>query len=117
MADDYHRVFIKIDGEEKAIHMSTADLKQSLQSMWLSDMDSGWKLLEGRMPDIVTKAMKAYEAEKEEAERKVLEKHGVNKVNPLRAFIARNWGWVAAMVTLILVLRPELGRHLVAFVF
>ncbi len=59
MADDYHRVFVRIDGEEKPVMMSTTDLKIGLQSMWLSDMDKGWMLLEGRMPDLMTKAMKA----------------------------------------------------------
>jgi len=117
MADDYYRVFIKIDGEEKAVQMSATDLKLGLQSMWLSDMDKGWTLLESRLPGLMTQAMKAYEAEKEEAERKVLEKHGVNKVNPLRAFIARNWGWAVTIVVLVMLLRPDLGKHLIGFVF
>ncbi len=117
MADEYVRVFIKIDGEEKPVHMSMTDLKLGLQPTWLGDMDSGWKLLESRLPALMTAAMKAYEADKEEAERKVLEKHGVNKANPLRAFIARNWGWAVTIVILVMLLRPDLGKHLVGFVF
>ena len=117
MQDDYHRVFMRIDGEEKPVMVSTTDLKMGLQSMWLSDMDKGWMLLEGRMPDLMTKAMKAYEIEKEEAERKLKEKLGVTASNPLRAFIARNWGWVAGMALLVIVLRPELAGHAISFLF
>lgn len=108
---------MRIDGEEKPVMVSTTDLKVGLQSMWLSDMDKGWMLLEGRMPEIMTKAMKAYEIEKEEAERKLKEKLGVTGSNPLKAFIARNWGWVAAMVILVIVLKPELAGHAIAFLF
>ena len=117
MADDYHRVFVRIDGEEKPVMMSTTDLKIGLQSMWLNDMDKGWMLLEGRMPDLMTKAMKAYEVEKEESERKLKEKLGVTGGNPLRAFIARNWGWVAGMALLVIVLRPELAGAALNFLF
>lgn len=84
MADDYHRVYARIDGEEKPIMVSTTDLKSGLQSMWLSDMDQGWKLLEGRMPDLMTKAMEAYDARKEAEEKKILEKHGVTKTANMR---------------------------------
>ncbi len=97
--------------------VSTTDLKIGLQSMWLSDMDKGWTLLESRLPDVMTRAMKAYEAEKEEAERKLKEKLGVTTANPLKAFIGRNWGWVAAIVTLVIVLRPELAGHAISFLF
>lgn len=117
MADDYHRVFMRIDGEEKPVMVSTTDLKVGLQSMWLNDMDKGWTLLESRLPDLMTKAMKTYEADKEEAERKLKEKLGVTASNPLKAFIARNWGWVAAIVVLVIFLRPELAGHAISFLF
>jgi len=97
--------------------VSTTDLKIGLQSMWLSDMDKGWTLLESRLPDLMTKAMKAYEVEKEEAERKLKEKLGVTTASPLKAFIGRNWGWVAAIVILVIVLRPELAGHAISFLF
>jgi hypothetical protein len=61
--------------------------------------------------------MKAYEVEKEEAERKLKERLGVTTTNPLRAFIARNWGWAVTIVILVVLLRPDLGKHLVGFVF
>ena len=117
MADNFHRVDVVIDGAEKRIQMSKADLKLGLQSMWLDDMNEGWKLLEGRLPDLMTKAMKAYEIEKEEAERKLKEKLGVGNGNPLRAFIGRNWGWVASMVILVVILKPELAGHALNFLF
>lgn len=117
MADDYHRVFIKIDGEEKPVMMSTTDIKLGLQSMWLSDMDKGWSLLESRMPAIVLSSMKAYEAEKEETERKLKEKLGVTGGNPMKAFVARNWGWVAGIVTIVMVLRPDMAGAAVSFLF
>lgn len=117
MADDYHRVFMRIDGEEKPVMVSTTDLKIGLQSMWLNDMDKGWSLLESRMPDLMTRAMKAYEIEKEESERKLKEKLGVTGGSPLKAFIARNWGWVASIVVLVVVLKPELAGHAISFLF
>ena len=57
------------------------------------------------------------EIEKEEAERKLKEKLGVAGGNPLRAFIARNWGWVAGMALLVIVLRPEMAGAALNFLF
>ena len=117
MADDFHRVDVVIDGTEKRIQMSKADLRLGLQSMWLDDMDKGWTLLESRMPDLMTRAMKAYEVEKEETERKLKERLGVSGQNPLKAFIGRNWAWVATIVALVVILKPELAGHAISFLF
>jgi hypothetical protein len=35
----------------------------------------------------------------------------------MKAFIVRNWGWVAAIVILVIVLRPELAGHAISFLF
>ncbi len=45
------------------------------------------------------------------------ERLGVTTANPLKAFIGRNWGWVAAIVILVIVLRPELAGHAISFLF
>lgn len=117
MADDYHRVFIRIDGEEKPIMMSRTDLKTGMQSMWLDDMNEGWKLLEGRMPELMMKAMDARDAKKEAERKKIMEELGVNKSSPLKMLILRNAAWVAVLVATVIILRPDLAKHLFPFLF
>jgi hypothetical protein len=121
MADEYHRVFVRIEGEEKHIMIHTTDLKHGLQSMWLSDMDKGWTLLESRLPALMAEAMEKHEADKARAlalaTAEYLERHPPTPANPLKAFIGRNYGWVAGILALIMVLRPDLVKHLGVFLF
>lgn len=121
MLEDYHRVFIRIDGEEKPVMMSTTDLKIGLQSMWLSDMDKGWTLLESRLPALMAQAMEKHEADKARAlaiaTAEYLDRHPPVPVNPLKDFIGRNYVWVACIVILVMVLRPDLVKHLGMFLF
>jgi hypothetical protein len=111
MAEDFHRVDVVIDGIEKRIQMSKPDLKHGLQSMWLDDMDTGWKLLESRMPGLMAAAMEKHEAEKARALQlataEYLDRHPPQPVNPIKAFIGRNWGWVTAIAVIVGLLRPE----------
>ena len=111
--DDYRRIEIRIDGVEQTIYASSDDVARAVQRQWLEDMGHGLTLFESRLPALMTAAIKAYE--KEQAE--LRESLGVNKVNPLRAFIVRNWAWAVTIVILVTVLRPDLGKHLVGFVF
>ena len=121
MADDYHRVFVRIDGEEKHIMINTTDLKHGLQSMWLDDMDRGWTLLESRLPALMAEAMEKHEADKARAlalaTAEYLERHPPTPANPLKEFIGRNYVWVAALVILVMVLRPDLIKHVGMFLF
>jgi hypothetical protein len=121
MADEYHRVFVRIDGEEKHIMIHTTDLKHGMQSMWLDDMDRGWTLLESRLPALMATAMERHEADKARAlalaTAEYLERHPPVPANPLKDFIARNYVWVAAIITLVMVLRPDLVKHLGMFLF
>jgi NADPH-dependent ferric siderophore reductase len=121
MADEYHRVFVRIEGEEKHIMIHTTDLKHGLQSMWLSDMDKGWTLLESRLPALMAEAMEKHEADKARAlalaTAEYLERHPPTPANPLKAFIGRNYAWVAGILALVMFLRPDLIRHLGVFLF
>jgi hypothetical protein len=121
MADDFYRVFVKIDGEEKPILINTTDLKHGMQSMWLNDMDKGWTLLESRLPALMAAAMEKHEQDRarvmELAAAEYLDRHPPVPVNPLKAFIARNYAWVVCIVLLVIILRPDLMKHMATFLF
>jgi hypothetical protein len=121
MADDFHRVDVVIDGAEKRIQMSKADLRMGLQSMWLDDMSKGWELLESRLPALMAAAMEKHEEDKaralEKATAEYLERHPPVPANPLKDFIGRNYAWVAGIVVLIMILRPDLVKHVGMFLF
>jgi len=121
MADDFHRVFVKIDGEEKPILINTTDLKHGLQSTWIADMDKGWMLLESRLPALMAQAMEKHEQDKaralEIATAEYLDRHPPVPSNPLKDFILRNYAWVLGIVMLVMILRPDLVKHAGMFLF
>jgi hypothetical protein len=121
MIDDYHRVDVVIDGKESRIQMSKSDLKHGLQTMWLDDMSTGWTELERRLPALMAAAMERHEEDKARALAKAtaeyLERHPPVPNNPLKDFIGRNYAWVAGIVVLIMILRPDLVKHVGMFLF
>lgn len=119
MADgnDLARIWAKVEDREAPVFLSEADLLKVMQPHMTSTCEAAFALVRKEIPSIAKLAVKEFIAEQEEAERKLIEKLGVNRVNPLKAFIARNWGWVAAIVVLVIVLRPELAGHAISFLF
>lgn len=121
MKDDYHRVFTQIDGEEKPIFLSKSDLSNGLQESWLHDDENLWKLIKEQLPGIVKTAIRDHEDEQAEALAKAraeyLEKHPPPTRNPIKAFVADNWGWFIAIGIGGAILRPDLAMDFLRMFF
>lgn len=79
MSDDYHRIDVEIDGEEKRIKISSADTIRMLQPHWLGDVEKGWQLisnnLDHRLPALIAQGIREHETEKEAARQKIIEEY------------------------------------------
>lgn len=91
-------------------------LKDMVKAEARSESENAWRLLEAKLPALIIATLKQYEAEKEETERKILEKAGVGTKtheHPIKAFVTQNWGWLASMGLIVAVLRPDWIGHLI----
>ena len=102
MSDDYHRVDIEIDGEEKRIKVSSSDTIRMLQPHWLSDVEKGWQLisddLERKLPGLISKGIREHETEKEAARLKIIEEYKAANPTPslkeeVRDMASGRYGW------------------------
>lgn len=109
MTDEFHRVDIEIDGEEKRIKISSADAIRMLQPHWLGDVEKGWQLissnLDHRLPALIAEGIQKHEDAKERERQKIIEEY--KAANPeqkikdqVTDMASGRYGWAIGMLGL-----------------
>jgi hypothetical protein len=106
VTDDFHRVDIEIDGEEKRIKVSSSDTIRMLQPHWLSDVEKGWQLisddLERKLPGLISRGIREHAEEEEARKQKIIEEYKAANPQPqlkdqVQDMASGRYGWAIAI--------------------
>lgn len=106
MTDDYHRIDIEIDSEEKRIKVSEQDMLRMMRPHWLSDAENGWRLFsadfEAKLPGLISRGIREHEDEEETRKQKIIEEYKAANPQPqlkdqVQDMASGRYGWAIAI--------------------
>jgi len=106
VSDDFHRIDIEIDSEEKRIKVSGQDMVRMLQPHWLNDVEKGWQLisndLEQKLPGLISKGIRENAAEEEARKQKIIDEYKAQNPTPqlkdqVQDMASGRYGWAIAI--------------------